>query len=187
MENLRNFPHRTFFLYVLVRNQQFLDIADVLSEGTVSIDEVADGVAGVENRSVVLAADLGTDRSKRDFGKITAQIHGYLTGLDDLSLTGFRKDGIVGKIEIIADDILYAGDSDFILAVSHYLLYQLLGELESHIALGKRSLGDEREQRAFQLPDIGLHLAGDELEHLVGNDCALAETLVLEDCQPRLV
>ena len=60
----------------------------------------------MEDSSVVLASNLGSDRSQRDFGEAAAQIHSDLAGLDNLSLAGLREDGVVRKIEILAYGIL---------------------------------------------------------------------------------
>ena len=85
---------------------------DKPAETAVRVHEVADRVAGVQHRGVVLPAQLGADRRKRGLGQVAAQVHRNLTGLHDLALACLRQEEFVGDAEIVADRLLDAGDGD---------------------------------------------------------------------------
>ena len=78
---------------MLFRNQNPLDVADVLLESLVCRHEVTYRRAGVEDGCVVLSSDFQADRRERTtFYQVSAQVHGNLAALHDTSFSGFREE-----------------------------------------------------------------------------------------------
>ena len=169
-------------------DQQAVNVGDVLLEGLVRGHEVAHGRAGVEDRCVVLAAELGADgreRAARD--EVAAHVHGDLAGLDNLALAALGQEHVAGDLEVVADHVLDPVDGDFLLLLPYDVADDAAGELHRNILVRERRMRDERDQRPFQLAEVGGHPRGEELQHIFGNTHALAEGTGTEHRQTRFV
>ena len=129
---------------MLFRNQNPLDVADVLLESLVCRHEVTYRRAGVEDGCVVLASDFQADRRERTtFYQVPAQVHGNLAGLHDTSFSGFREEVLPCDVEVVADDFLDHVDRDLLLLLSDDVADDLLGKSDCDRFLTEGGIGYE--------------------------------------------
>ena len=140
----------------------------------------------MEDGGVVLASELGTDGGEGLAGQAAAEVHGYLSGLDDLPLAGVGQHGLVGDAEIVAYRVAYLGDGHFGVVDGDYLLQDFLGQLKSDFLLCQGGVGHQGGQGALEFADIVGDLACDVPYDVVPEDDALLEALGLENSHAGL-
>ena len=129
---------------MLFRNQNPLDVADVLLESLVCRHEVTYRRAGVEDGCVVLSSDFQADRRERTtVNQVSAQVHGNLAGLHDTSFSGFRKEVLPCDVEVVADDFLDHVDRNLLLLLSDDVADDFLGKSDCDRFLTEGGIGYE--------------------------------------------
>src|SRR5207249_3827301 len=94
----------------------------------------------------------------------------------------------VGQLEAedVATPPLDLIDRDDLLVLAPQLAEDFLGQVDGHLAAGEGAKGDHPRERAFELADVRLDPARDEIRDVVAEADALERGLFLEDGHARL-
>src|SRR6266852_7719 len=156
-----------------------------LIEGAVQVLVAApqgiDLVDRVQDRRMVLAAELPADLRQRRRGELFDQVHGDLAGKGDGFRIAAHLQVLLAQAELLAHALLNELDGDLLLLRGDDVLEHLLGGGQVDVGAGQRSVSQQASQRALELADIRFDRAGDEFGHLVGQWHALAFGLLLQD------
>ena len=85
------------------------------------------------------------------------------------------------QAELLADRLLNGLDGDLAALLVDDVLEHLLGGRQVDRGAGERPVGDQADERAFQLAHVAANVAGDELGDIVGQGDMLALGLLLQN------
>src|SRR6185503_12859457 len=86
------------------------------------------------------------------------------------------------ELVVVGDVFLDDLDRDGLFVVIEDVLEDVLGQGQRDLAARERGVGDQTNQRSFQLPDVRLDFAGDVDGDVVGQRNGLGFRLFLENC-----
>ena len=115
---------------------------------------------------MIFSSKFRTDSSKRTLDQVTADIHGYLTGLDDITFSGLGQQDLLGDFEIVTDCLLNLVYRQILLLISHNVTDNLLSQFNCHFLTRKGSMCDKGNQYTFQFTEIGFDLICKEFKDI---------------------
>ncbi len=136
---------------------------------------------GVHDGGVVLAAELAADLGQGGFGHLLGEVHGDLAGDDDLAGVVFLLELGDAHAELLRDGALDGLDGDLADLGVDELLEALLGDGERAFDAMMGAPGDDADEGAFELADVGADVGGDEERDVGGDDGVLGFSLALQD------
>ena len=111
---------------------------------------------------MILAAKFLANLRQRAFGQLSSKIHGNLAWKDDLFDAFFPHDIRLTDIIISRNLFLNQVDRDHGLVGSLHALERFIGQFNRDGRMMKLSGYANSQQRAFQLADVGVDLAGNK-------------------------
>ena len=136
---------------------------------------------GVHHGGVVLAAELAADLGQRRLGELFGQVHGDLARHDDLARVVLLLELGDAHSELLGHRALDGLDGDLAHLGVDELLEALLRDCQRDLHAVHTAPGDEPDQRALQLTNVGAHVAGDEQRNLGGKVGLLGLGFFLKD------
>ena len=124
----------------------------------------------------------GSDAVVRALQRYIATWRGSATDFE--LFLDFRSDQL--QVVVVRHELLNHVDRDGALLVPQDVPQHLLRERHRDVAAGQRRVGEQPDERSFELPDVRLDAAGDVERHVVGQLDALGLGLALEDRDLRL-
>src|SRR5262245_51025850 len=165
----------------LTSSKGLYEAVDEPVEIGIPLPEGVDLAEGVNDRGVVFPTKALADLRKGRAGERLRQVHGDLAG-DGHGL------GVVLGLEIRELDVVVVGhelldhlDRDRLVFGVQEVAEDLVGEGEVDVASGETGVGDEADEAALQLADVGPNLTGDEESHVLGDHDALGIGLLPKD------
>ena len=143
------------------------ELADLVEHGAALGEQLVDLPVGVHDRRVVAVAELGADLGQREVGELAAQVHRDLPGHHQVPAAARAGELVDREPEVrrgLGDD-QRRGDLG-LAALGDQVLEHDLGQ--GHVDLLAVEVGERRDpdQGTLELADVGLDLAGDELQHV---------------------
>src|SRR5690349_1194272 len=159
---------------------------DRLAELWVLLHEDLDLVHRVQHGRMVLAAERAADLRQRGMGELTGEIHRDLAGERHRLRAVLRLE--VGELDPVGLRHLALNlfDRDDLLFLAPEIAEHFLSEVDRHLASGERTKRDHARERAFELPNVRLYPAGDEVRDVIGEPHALESRLLLQNRNARL-
>ena len=130
---------------------------------------------------MISAAERAADVGERGAREVTSEVH------RDLSWEGNGRCPIL-RLQIgqrqaveVTDGSLHLLDGDDLLLLAPEVGEDLLRQVDAHLTAGQSAKRDHPRQRAFQLADVRLDAARDEIGDVVRQTHALERGVLLED------
>src|SRR5712691_1152850 len=117
--------------------------------------QLFDLVDGVQDGSVVLAAELAPDLRQRGGGELLHDIHRYLAWKSDGPRVAANLQVLLAQIEVLAHAFLDQVDGDALFLRSDDVPEHLLRRRQRTGSAGQRSIRHQARQRAFQFAYVG--------------------------------
>ncbi len=136
---------------------------------------------GMHHCSVMLAPKLATNLWQRGFRELFGQVHGNLTGNDDLPRIILLLQLSHTHAERLGHSPLDGLDGDLADLGVDELLQALLGDRQRDLDTMHRTPGNEANQRTFQLTDVGAYVGCDEESDVCGKLSLLGLSFLLQN------
>src|SRR5262249_47237727 len=138
-------------------------------------------VDAMEDGRVVSAAERATDVGERGVREVTSEVHRDLSwegngGRPILRLQFGQRHAVE-----VTHRSLHLLDGDDLLLLAPEVGEDLVRQVDAHLTAGQGAERDHPRQRAFQLADVRLDAARNEIGDVVRQTHALARGVLLED------
>ena len=149
--------------------------------------EQTDLLDRVHDRGVVASAELLTDLGQREVGELAAQVHRDLTSEHEVALAVGAADLVDRELGVrrrLRDD--QRARDDGVASRADEVLQDDLRQVHVDRRLVEVGEGRDPDEGTLELADVGLHLGGDELEHVGRHREAVVGGLLAQDRDARL-
>src|SRR5690625_4607698 len=163
------------------------ELGDLVEDAAPFGHEITDLAVGVHDRGVVTAAELLADLGERQIGELTAEVHGDLTRLHEVSAavgSADLLDAVLGVRRGLGDD--ERGRDFGFAAFGDEVLEDDLCQSEVDLLAIEAREGGRSDERTLEFADVGLDLARDELQNVRRRGELLRCGLLAEDRDPGL-
>src|SRR5271165_828776 len=140
----------------------------------------------MQDRSVVITAVLPAAPRLRGICTALGKVHGNLPRVNNGTRVIFRLDLSQTQSELLRNRLLDRLDRNLANVRFHQALQHLLRRLKSQIPAGKRSVGREPDEGAFQFTNVAADVRGDKQGHIGWQDYLVSLGFLLEDSDLRL-
>src|SRR5438105_6997080 len=119
----------------------------------------------MHNGGVVLTAELAANFGQGSLRQVLGQIHGHLPRIYDGARVVLSLDLTGPQPELLSHRLLNGINSDLLsLRLDEVLEHRLRGR-QSDLNASQRAVGDEADERSFQLANVAADVAGNEQGH----------------------
>src|SRR6185437_8516788 len=136
---------------------------------------------GVQHRGVVLAAKLASYLGQRGLGKLLGQVHGDLPWVNDGAGVVLGLDFHQLEAELLGHRLLNGFDGDLAGLRINKVFEHLLGIGQGDLGADEGRVGNQANERAFQLAHVGANVGGDVESDVGGKSDPLLLRLFLQD------
>ena len=176
------FFHKKDFLIILDMADPVDQFAQLLVEVGVPVLFLGDLFTGVQDGGVVLAAEDVSNLRGGGVRQGPAEIHGHLSGESHVLAPLLGEQVFRGNIEVGSGDVLDQFQRDLLLAFRRIAAaHGAAGQVHGDALMVEGGLGLDAGQRAFQLADVAVDAAGDEIEHIIGDFQIVRQRLLLKN------